>query len=333
MPERLLRPGILTSERINMLSMGAEIFYRRLMSVVDDFGRFDARPSILRASLYPLQIDRVSEASLMEWRAEAVSAGLLSVYSVQGKEYLEMSNFRQRLRAAKSKYPGPTAPLREEESATHLHPEREIESFPLNVEQPPSVLPVTAPAASSPRDIKPTTLGQDNVMRQHGNALGGGDGDAGRDDKKATSSLLSFSLLAVIPDFQNEWQCFRMHRQKMRKPLTTRAEELILGKLSEYPARAIEALRTCQEKGWLSFEWDWLSRSQNAAYGNGRSNAAVSLGRRVSKPIPRTGIDPANFHAFCIEEYGEAKGGDVTVNNAPDTVIRAYLESGEKETE
>jgi hypothetical protein len=42
MPVRILREGILTSERVDTLSPAAEVFYRRLMSVVDDFGRFSA---------------------------------------------------------------------------------------------------------------------------------------------------------------------------------------------------------------------------------------------------------------------------------------------------
>jgi hypothetical protein len=44
MPNRELREGILTSERINALTFPAEVFYRRLMSVVDDFGRCPAHP-------------------------------------------------------------------------------------------------------------------------------------------------------------------------------------------------------------------------------------------------------------------------------------------------
>ena len=54
MPNRILREGILDSDRVNKLSWGAEVFYRRLMSVVDDFGRFDARIDLLKSKLYPL---------------------------------------------------------------------------------------------------------------------------------------------------------------------------------------------------------------------------------------------------------------------------------------
>ena len=36
MPTRILRDGILTSERVNLLDWEAEVFYRRLLSVGDD---------------------------------------------------------------------------------------------------------------------------------------------------------------------------------------------------------------------------------------------------------------------------------------------------------
>ena len=45
MPNRILRDGILMSPRVNVLSSEAELFYRRLMSVVDDYGRFSAHPT------------------------------------------------------------------------------------------------------------------------------------------------------------------------------------------------------------------------------------------------------------------------------------------------
>jgi hypothetical protein len=36
MPNRILRAGIITSDRVNALDFGAEVFYRRLMSAVDE---------------------------------------------------------------------------------------------------------------------------------------------------------------------------------------------------------------------------------------------------------------------------------------------------------
>lgn len=88
MPTRLLREGILTSEAVDSLDAPAEVFYRRLMSKVDDHGLFDARPSILRASLFPLRTDRVREADISRWMAACQKAGLIVLYEADGKPYL-----------------------------------------------------------------------------------------------------------------------------------------------------------------------------------------------------------------------------------------------------
>lgn len=106
MPTRLLREGIISSERVEQLDPPAEVFYRRLMSKVDDHGLFDARPSILRASLYPLRIDRVREADISRWIAACVKAGLIVLYEAEGKPYLMMLNTGWEKRS-KAKYPLP----------------------------------------------------------------------------------------------------------------------------------------------------------------------------------------------------------------------------------
>lgn len=106
MPSRVIRDGILTSERVNSLSERAELFYRRLMSVVDDYGRFHANPTLLRSACYPLKVDSVKEDSIKKHLAEAAGAGLIVLYTVDRKEFLEIQDFGQRVQS-KSKYPGP----------------------------------------------------------------------------------------------------------------------------------------------------------------------------------------------------------------------------------
>lgn len=121
MPNRILRDGILGSKAVNSLTDSGEIFYRRLMSVVDDYGRFEADPELIRARCFPRQLDRwplsrVSE-SLSECGEARSSDGeaLLTVYSVEGSDekYLQVNNFGQRIRVDKkgamtpSKYPSP----------------------------------------------------------------------------------------------------------------------------------------------------------------------------------------------------------------------------------
>lgn len=109
MPTRILRDGILESERVDALSHGAEVFYRRLMSRVDDYGRFTANPMILRSSLYPLKVDQITVADIEQWLAECAEGDrpLVIVYEVDRKRYLELQDFNQRTRTA-SKYPSPS---------------------------------------------------------------------------------------------------------------------------------------------------------------------------------------------------------------------------------
>lgn len=108
MPNRILREGILTSERIALLNWAEETFYRRLMSVVDDFGRYYANPMLLRAACYPLQLDRVSDADIGKWLLATEKAALVSVYpALDGKRYLQLLDFRQQVRAKESKFPQP----------------------------------------------------------------------------------------------------------------------------------------------------------------------------------------------------------------------------------
>lgn len=107
MPSRLIREGILTSDRVDLLDAPAEVFYRRLMSKVDDHGLYDARPSILRTHLYPLRVDRVREADITRWIAACEKAGLIALYAHDGKPYLQMLDTRWSARS-EPKFPLPT---------------------------------------------------------------------------------------------------------------------------------------------------------------------------------------------------------------------------------
>lgn len=123
MPNRILREGILTSERVALLAWPEEVFYRRLMSLVDDFGRYYAKESLLRAHLYPLQLDKVSDSDIGKWLTACVNAALVRVYPAKdGKRYLELADFRQQVRAKESKFPAFDPQMRDacESSAQQL---------------------------------------------------------------------------------------------------------------------------------------------------------------------------------------------------------------------
>ncbi len=116
MPNRIIREAILSSEKMALLAWPEEVFYRRLQSIVDDFGRYEANPQLLRARCYPLQTDAVRVTDISRWMAACQMAGLILNYAVQGKQYLEVLNFGQQQRST-SKYPGPES---SDSSCDHL---------------------------------------------------------------------------------------------------------------------------------------------------------------------------------------------------------------------
>lgn len=105
MPNRILREGILTSPRIAKLGWAEEVFYRRLHSVVDDFGRYFADVGMLRAACYPRQLNKVSDSDVGKWLRACVDAALVRVYRVDGEDYMLLVDFNQQVRAKKSKFP------------------------------------------------------------------------------------------------------------------------------------------------------------------------------------------------------------------------------------
>lgn len=134
MPNRILKESITTSESIDSLSEKAEVFFYRLMVKCDDYGRFDARPSVLRASCYPLRLRTVTEARVAAWLQELVAAGLVWLYEVEGHPYLQVTKWEhhQQVRAKHSKFPDPPAP---EDNPPDL------QAFDFNSNQPPAIVP------------------------------------------------------------------------------------------------------------------------------------------------------------------------------------------------
>lgn len=106
MPNRIIRENILTSVPMATLGWPEEVFYRRVMSIVDDYGRYEALPQLLRSRCYPLQTDQVRVADITRWMAACQKAGLVVLYEVAGKTYLQIEKFGQQQRTP-SKFPAP----------------------------------------------------------------------------------------------------------------------------------------------------------------------------------------------------------------------------------
>jgi hypothetical protein len=103
MPTRYLKPGIRDSEAIDALSPLTEVFYYRLLVTVDDFGRFDARPAMIKAQCFPIR-DSVNAKSCALMLSELQTSGLIDVYEVDGKTVLQVCKWDNVPRAKESKY-------------------------------------------------------------------------------------------------------------------------------------------------------------------------------------------------------------------------------------
>ncbi len=107
MSNRILKQSICTSESIDQLDWFEEVFYYRLIVNVDDYGVIDARPKILKASLFPLR--EVKLQQIEKAIASLSSKGLIHLYTVEGKPFLNLPSWaeHQRVRNSKHKYPTP----------------------------------------------------------------------------------------------------------------------------------------------------------------------------------------------------------------------------------
>jgi hypothetical protein len=110
MPNRYVRASAIESEAVNSLSWQGEVFFRRLLNRCDDFGRYTGNLALLRAAVFPLQLDRVKESDVAKMVSECEAAGLLFKYEVDGKPLIVLNKWEQG-RAKKSDYPEPPADI------------------------------------------------------------------------------------------------------------------------------------------------------------------------------------------------------------------------------
>ena len=93
--------------------MEADLTFRALICAVDDYGRIDARPAALKATLYPMR-DAVTPAKVEKWIAELVSEGCAVLYWIESKPILQLTGWEKHRgnskRSIASKYPEMQAP-------------------------------------------------------------------------------------------------------------------------------------------------------------------------------------------------------------------------------
>ena len=148
MPQRFLRPGITTSQRYNAVSWPAQTLFTRILTLVDDFGRYDAEMRLLKSHAFPFgdpQGREISIKLLEQWCTELDLADLCRFYlGPDGKKYLQVARWQERSRSEKSKFPGPTD---------------DCEHFLRNPAESCGILPPSSSSSSSPVHHRHSTNG------------------------------------------------------------------------------------------------------------------------------------------------------------------------------
>lgn len=111
MPNRIIKESINESRALSELSLFAEDLYKRLITYADDYGRFNADYQIMRARLYPREMEIVSESDIEGALIELSGAGKIAFYTAQPRKeiYGCFPNWadHQRIRDSKNKCPEP----------------------------------------------------------------------------------------------------------------------------------------------------------------------------------------------------------------------------------
>ena len=108
MPNRIIKESICSSEKLNQLSDFEFRLWVGLITYVDDAGRGDARPAIIKGRIFPLR-DRITNKDVENALSHLAAIGCVSLYEVDGKPYLWFPTWKvhQRVRDCKPKYPEP----------------------------------------------------------------------------------------------------------------------------------------------------------------------------------------------------------------------------------
>ena len=130
MPNRFIKEKCRSSRTLESLTDFEERLFWRLLTVVDDFGRFDANPQVVRSLCFPLNPGKRALANVRKCLQKLSNSFTLLLYQINGVEYGQLVNFEEyqgKPRAKVSKFPDP--------------PKDQLESMLANVSRCSQMLP------------------------------------------------------------------------------------------------------------------------------------------------------------------------------------------------
>ena len=156
MPQRFLRPGIRHSERWNAVSFSAQSLFIRILTLVDDYGRYDGREAVLWGECFAVwnQLhpdESVTLAETSKLLQQLAATFLLEIYDVQEKKnptkrVLQVLQWEERIReGTREKWPKNPNPQQPAATRSKL--------LPSPPSPPPSPPPAPAPSVGSFAEI------------------------------------------------------------------------------------------------------------------------------------------------------------------------------------
>lgn len=224
MPSRILKESICSSDSINELSSFEETFFYRLIVNCDDYGRFDARPAILKARLFPLK-DRVTLKNVEDALVKLAEVGCVKLYRVDSKPFLYLPAWEvhQNVRAKKSRYPEPS-----EESEKEAYAGKE---------------------KASDRNMKSS---ENICMQMYADDCKCSRNPNPNPNPNPNSESESYSGDVRVDAALEEYKTFR---KEIKRPLTDRAMQLAVKKLEtlapDDPDRKIAIIEQSIVNGWI----------------------------------------------------------------------------------
>jgi hypothetical protein len=111
MPKRFLKPTIRQSKRWNTASYFAQSLFIRLITIADDYGRYEADYRLLSNEAFPYGSPEGKNVEVSQVESafkELQDSGMINRYEANGNWYFEINNWQERVRSA-SRYPDPPA--------------------------------------------------------------------------------------------------------------------------------------------------------------------------------------------------------------------------------
>lgn len=115
MPNRIIKESINESKALGQAPPFVQDLYKRLITYADDYGRFNSDTEIMRARLYPRELDVVTEDDLIDALAELAASDKVRLYVGESERvdgvfgYFPNWSDHQRVRNSRVRWPEPGA--------------------------------------------------------------------------------------------------------------------------------------------------------------------------------------------------------------------------------